>query len=120
MSKHYFRNSPWKLGVTELSAKENKTLNWSNHFQFDDQEVRTPGGVYSQAQDISRSLSLSGLQGRLWALKARSDSKSSKECRNGSMTKREHPGFLLAFWVEKIKKTSKKMTVSFFRQPWAP
>ena len=105
---------------TELIAKENKTSNWSNHFQSGDQEMKTLEGVYLQAQDISSSLSLSDLQGRLWALKARSDSKSSKVCRNGSMMKHEHPVFSLAFWVEKIKKTSKKMTVSFFRQPWAP
>lgn len=77
MAKCYFRNSLQNLGVTELSAKEYKTSNWSNHFRRDDQEMKTLGGVYSQVQDISSSLSLSDLQGRLWALKAISDSKSS-------------------------------------------
>lgn len=37
--------TPWYFGLTELSAKENKTLNWPNHFQFDDQEMKTLGGV---------------------------------------------------------------------------
>lgn len=47
--------------------------------------MKTLVGVYSPVQDISSSFRVSVLQGRLWALKARRDSKSSH-----SVHKRKH------------------------------
>jgi hypothetical protein len=113
------RNCPWNLEVIELSAKENKTLNWPYHFQFDDQEMKTLGGVYSQAQNISSSLSLSGLRGRLWSLKARSDSKSSWSAEMEAWWGTS-AAFLVSLLGGKDKENSKIMTMFFYQQLQAP
>lgn len=101
--KRYEQKRPQNPKVGDLSAKENEALDCCRHFQFEDQEMKTLAGVYSPVQDISSSLCVSVLQGRLWALKARRDSKSSHSVHK---RKQESPAFSLAFWVEKIKRAA--------------
>lgn len=85
--------------------------------------MKTLAGVSSPVQDISSFLCVSFLQGRLWALKARSDSKSSH-----SVQKRKHeeagkPSFVFSLLGEKDKDKSFLIfleTISLSQKPWAP
>lgn len=74
--------------------------------------MKTLAGIYSPVQDISSSLHVSVLQGRLWALKARSDSKSSHSVQKQKHEKAGEPSFLLSLLGGKDKENS--LFFSFF------
>lgn len=85
--------------------------------------MKTLAGVYSPVQDISNSLCVSVLQGRLWALKARRDSKSSHSVHKRKHAEAGEPSFLFSLLGGKDKESSlffSLKTISLSQKPWAP